>query len=255
MTNNGEAPVVLGESEVMDEVRNSKGVLWRPRNHASLPGMPRRSRWRSSGGGELRVVISGVGSVRNSTRRGYQKVRWIKVKEGRPERRWGVPLARRIRRISVAVTVDSGEEFRQPGGNSEGKGRGRRRRGSRAIYRHSGRLNWAGIDAYWSGGGSYCERKRSPAWSPVWGWRQPHADEWGPMSVRGRGIRGYRFGVASWAAGWFLRWAKKLPRGLFLFSLFLFLFLFFFCFLIPLVQIDLIQFVKFPRIQHSNLEM
>jgi hypothetical protein len=73
------------------------------------------------------------------------------------------------------------------------------------------------------------------------------------MSVRGRGIRGYRFGVASWAMGWFLRWAEKLPRGLFLFSLFLSLF--FFCFLNPLVQIDSIQFVKIPRIQHSNLEM
>jgi hypothetical protein len=43
-----------------------------------------------------------------------------RVEEGEgtgPERRLGVPLARRIRRISMAVTADSGEGFLRPGGD------------------------------------------------------------------------------------------------------------------------------------------
>jgi hypothetical protein len=78
--------------------------------------------------------------------------------------------------------------------------------------------------------------------------RGPHVSE-GERDAAyrfGRGIAGPR---APFSVG-----PKGLPRPLFLFS-FLFCFLISFVSFAKMLQIDSNQFVKFPRIQHNNLEL
>jgi hypothetical protein len=97
----------------------------------------------------------------------------------------------------------------------------------------------------------------------IFGWRKEMTMWPGRQGPRvGEGVRigctGSGLGIAGPQTP-FSVGPKGLPRPLFYFS-FSFL-LFFFCFLISfidfanLVQIDSNQFVKFPRIQHSNLEL
>jgi hypothetical protein len=64
-------------------------------------------------------------------------------------------------------------------------------------------------------------------------------DRWAPLSVAGERREGYRFGsLFNWAAGYFLAWAERLPRGLFfLFFFFSLFFSVFFCILFENLQI------------------
>jgi hypothetical protein len=92
------------------------------------------------------------------------------------------------------------------------------------------------------GRGSPEEEGGADRWARAVSGREGTA-RWGPpvgVIIRGKE---YPFGfVLEWLVGRFRGWAKKLPRGLFLFSSFLSLFLFSdFRFVSNLLQIDSIQ--------------
>jgi hypothetical protein len=128
MTNDGEAPVVLGESEVMDEVRNSKGSSveslqssfssWNA-EEKPLEELRRRGPQGGDGCVDLRCICS---------KGRHQQDLQSEGERTRPERGLGIPGLCRNRRFSAAGLSFSGEEFRRPGGVSSENRKGSRGR-------------------------------------------------------------------------------------------------------------------------------
>jgi hypothetical protein len=104
-----------GSPVEVDHTSRSGGARWtrgRDRRRLSFPGVRRRGGWRKRGGGELRVVISGVGSARIRTRGGYHQVR--KEKGERSGRKGGAwpHLWCRFRAETPADVRSSDEQLR-----------------------------------------------------------------------------------------------------------------------------------------------